>query len=53
MAYFFDLKEIERKRQEGAAYLEKLQKNRSKAAKAKKPYWQKRIDDYFSKGIMK
>jgi len=49
----FDLKEIERKRQEGAAYLDKLQKNRSKAAKAKKPYWQKRIDDYMLKGVMK
>lgn len=49
----FDLKEIERKRQEGAAYLEKLQKNRSKAAKVKKPYWQKRIDDYMLKGVMK
>lgn len=33
-------------------YLEKLQRNRAKANKARKPYWQKRIDDYFSKGIM-
>jgi hypothetical protein len=49
----FDLATIEKKRQEGAAYLEKLQKNRSKAAKAKKPYWQKRIDDYMLKGVMK
>ena len=49
----FDLAYIERKRAEGAAYLEKLQKQRSKAAKTKKPYWQKRIDDYMLKGVMK
>lgn len=35
------------------SYLEKLQRNRSKASHAKKPYWQKRIDDYFLKGVKK
>ena len=49
---YFDLNEVNRRRAEGMAYLEKLQRNRTKAAKAKKPYWQKRIDDYMMKGIM-
>lgn len=49
----FDRAYIEKKRAEGSAYLEKLQKQRSKASKAKKSYWQKRIDDYMFKGIMK
>lgn len=30
-----------------AAELEHLQKQRSKASYARKPYWQKRIDDHF------
>lgn len=34
-------------------YLEKLQRNRKKAAKSKKPYWQNRIDEFFMNGVMK
>jgi len=44
---------IKTKEAEESAYLKKLQKNRSKASKVRKPYWQKRIDDFFTNGIMK
>lgn len=48
-----NLKQLEKRQMEESNYLRKLQKNRSKANKAKKAYWQKRIDNYFFKGIVK
>lgn len=44
---------VNQKKADEKAYLEKLQKNRSKAAKSRKGYWQDRIDDFFLNGIVK
>lgn len=50
---FFTVKNVNAVKANEKAYLEKLQKNRSKAAKAKKPYWQARIDEFFMNGVVK
>jgi hypothetical protein len=49
----FTIKEAQAIKSKENAYLEKLQKNRKKAAKAKKAYWQNRIDAFFLEGVMK
>jgi hypothetical protein len=47
------LRTVKRIAAEESVYLEKLQRNRKKAAKAKKPYWQARIDAFFMEGVVK
>ena len=50
MLSVYQVRKIEAEEKE---YLEKLQRNRKKAAKSKKVYWQNRIDDFFLNGIIK
>jgi hypothetical protein len=49
----FTIKEVQAKKAIEKAYLEKLQKNRKKAAMGKKAYWQNRIDEFFLNGVIK
>jgi len=48
-----NLTQVKKMAKDEKDYLEKLQRNRTKAAKAKKVYWQNRIDEYFMDGVMK
>lgn len=47
------LYQVKTKAKADREYLEKLQRNRSKAAKNKKGYWQARIDAFFLEGVVK
>lgn len=48
-----NIRQVKAQEAEEKAYLEKLQRNRVKAGKARKAYWQTRIDEFFLNGIMK
>ena len=43
--------QIKRRQMDEKVELEKLQRNRSKANKTKKSYWQNRIDEFFLEGM--